>query len=67
MIGDGASDVMSHAALVSCIHVPTFEAHEASHSARKTGKERGLQAEGAWTVVALLMIGDVYLYQLVGN
>jgi len=37
MSGEGASPVMSHAALVSCIHVPTFETHEASQSARKTG------------------------------
>ena len=45
MSGDGASPVMSHAALVSCIHVPTFETHEASQSARKTGWARGLQAD----------------------
>ncbi len=44
MSGDGASPVMSHAALASCIHVPTFETHEASQSARKTGWARGLQA-----------------------
>jgi len=45
MSGEGASPVMSHAALVSCIHVPTFETHEASQSARKTGWARGLQAD----------------------
>jgi hypothetical protein len=45
MSGDGASPVMSHAALVSCIHVPMFETHEASQSARKTGWARGLQAD----------------------
>jgi len=45
MSGDGASPVMSHAALASCIHVPTFETHEASQSARKTGWARGLQAD----------------------
>src|SRR5882724_6967141 len=45
MSGEGASPVMSQAALVSCIHVPTFETHEASQSARKTGWARGLQAD----------------------
>ena len=45
MSGEGASPVMSHAALVSCIHVPTFETHEASQSARKTGWASGLQAD----------------------
>jgi len=37
MSGDGARLVMSHAALVSCIQVPMFDAHDASQSARKTG------------------------------
>ena len=45
MSGDGASPVMSQAALASCIHVPTFETHEASQSARKTGWASGLQAD----------------------
>jgi hypothetical protein len=45
MSGDGASPVMSHAALASCIQVPTFETHEASQSARKTGWASGLQAD----------------------
>src|SRR5947208_2323288 len=45
MRGEGASPVMSHAAFVSCIHVPTFETHEASQSARKTGWASGLQAD----------------------
>ena len=35
--GDGASEVMSYAAPVSCIHVPMFDATEASQRERKNG------------------------------
>jgi hypothetical protein len=38
---------MSHAALVSCIQVPTFEAHDASQRARKTGWTSGCHGESA--------------------
>src|SRR5258705_805328 len=45
--GDGASDVIDHAAPTFCIHVPTLEMSEAIHSARKTGCDSGVQAESA--------------------
>src|SRR5882724_12583442 len=45
--GDGASSVISQAAAASCIHVPTFEATSAIHSARNSGRRNGLHAEGA--------------------
>src|SRR6267378_4087909 len=47
MSGDGASSVISQAAAASCIHVPTFEATSAIHSARNSGRRNGLHAEGA--------------------
>src|SRR6266850_2575936 len=45
--GDGESEVMAHAALTFCIHVPTLEMSEAIHSARNTGCDSGVQAESA--------------------
>src|SRR6266446_9526553 len=47
MKGDGESDVMAHAALTFCIHVPMLETSEAIHSARNTGRDSGVQAESA--------------------
>ena len=37
------SEVISHEAPTSCIHVPIFEAKLASHSARNNGERRGAQ------------------------
>src|SRR6266566_3705013 len=45
--GDGESDVMAHAALTFCIHVPMLETSEAIHSARNTGCDSGVQADSA--------------------
>src|SRR6185312_2164376 len=45
--GDGESEVMAHAALTFCIHVPMLEASEAIHSARNTGCDSGVQADSA--------------------
>src|SRR5229473_564100 len=45
--GDGESEVMAHAALTFCIHVPMFETSEAIHSARNTGCDSGIQADSA--------------------
>jgi hypothetical protein len=39
--GDTVSEVMSHAAAVLCIHVPTFDATDAIHSERNTGDRSG--------------------------
>src|SRR5258705_4854770 len=47
MKGDGESEVMAHAALTFCIHVPMLETSEAIHSARNTGCDSGVQAESA--------------------
>jgi hypothetical protein len=41
MSGCGASDVINHAALASCIQVPMLDARDAVQSARKTGCESG--------------------------
>src|SRR3989454_6976916 len=45
--GDGESDVMAHAALTFCIHVPMLETSEAIHSARNTACDSGVQADSA--------------------
>src|SRR5262249_3998635 len=45
MVGDGASEVMSHAAPTLCIHVPTFDTTVAVHRARKRGARSGPQTE----------------------
>src|SRR6266404_6936497 len=45
MKGDGESEVMAHAALTFCIHVPMLETSEAIHSARNTGCDSGVQAD----------------------
>src|SRR2546430_13793707 len=45
--GDGESDVMAHAALTFCIHVPMLETSEAIHSARNTRCDSGVQADSA--------------------
>src|SRR4029077_17648475 len=45
--GDGESEVMAHAALTFCIHVPMLETSEAIQSARNTGCDSGVQAESA--------------------
>src|SRR3989449_5743347 len=45
--GDGESEVMAHAALTFCIHVPMLETSEAIHSARNTGCDSGVQADSA--------------------
>src|SRR5207302_7383070 len=45
--GDGESDVMAHAALTFCIHVPMLDTREAIHSARNTRCDRGVQADSA--------------------
>ena len=45
--GEGDSDVISHPAPTSCIHVPTFETMVAIHRLRKSPFRSGLQAEGA--------------------
>src|SRR5882724_11943057 len=47
MSGDGASNVINHAAAESCIHVPMLETTSAIHSARNSGRRNGLHAEGA--------------------
>src|SRR6266446_7452041 len=47
MKGDGESEVMAHAALTFCIHVPMLETSEAIHSARNTGCDSGVQADSA--------------------
>src|SRR5438128_8803894 len=43
--GDGESEVMAHAALTFCIHVPMLETSEAIHSARNTGCDSEVQAD----------------------
>src|SRR5213594_563204 len=45
--GDGENEVMAHAALTFCIHVPMLETSEAIHSARNTGCDSGVQADSA--------------------
>src|SRR5437016_8463016 len=45
--GDGESDVMAHAALTFCIHVPMLDTSEAIHSARNTRCDSGVQADSA--------------------
>jgi hypothetical protein len=45
MVGDGASEVMSHAALTLCIHVPMFDTTVAIHRVRKRELWSGLQTE----------------------
>jgi hypothetical protein len=45
IMGDGASEVINHAAPTSCIHVPMFEATEAIQSARNRGCCKGLHAD----------------------
>src|SRR5258705_12298832 len=47
MKGDGESEVMAHAALTFCIHVPMLEMSDAIHSARNTGCDSGVQADSA--------------------
>ncbi len=47
IIGADVSEVINHAAAISCIHIPTFEATAAIHSVRKSGSLRGLHAEVA--------------------
>src|SRR4051812_30659490 len=44
-MGEGASEVISHAAPTSCIVLPTLDATEAIHKTRKIGWRRGDQAE----------------------
>src|SRR5882724_3379701 len=45
--GDGESEVMAHAALTFCIHVPMLDTSEAIHSARNTRCDSGVQADSA--------------------
>ena len=54
MMGVGARVVISHSAPTLCIHVPTFEATAAIHSARKSGRRSGAHAELASRLIALL-------------
>jgi hypothetical protein len=44
-MGDGASDVMSHAAATFCNQVPMFENSEASQRFRNSGFDIGVQKE----------------------
>src|ERR1044072_7430140 len=55
MKGVGASVVISHSAPTLCIHVPTFDATAASHSARKSESRSGLHVED--------LFSDIVLYQ----
>ena len=43
--GDGASEVMSHAAATSFIHIEVFAAIQVSHNMRNTGHLKGAKAE----------------------
>src|SRR5262249_41525101 len=61
--GELVSDVMSHAAATPCISVPIFDARAASHSARKTGRASGPQAELARVVVSDVRDLVVLIYQ----
>src|SRR5207244_11195523 len=45
MLGEGAREVISHAAPTFCIQVPTLEATEAIQRARKTLWRNGLQGD----------------------
>ena len=44
-VGEGDSEVMSHAAATPCIQAPTLAAMEAIQRVRKTGRRRGSQAD----------------------
>jgi hypothetical protein len=43
-VGEGDSEVMSHAAATLCIQVPRLAATEAIQRVRKTARRRGSQA-----------------------
>jgi hypothetical protein len=55
--GDGASVVISQSAPTLCIHVPMFEATDASQIARNNGLERGFQPEAEELTLDLLIAG----------
>src|SRR5207237_8000961 len=44
---EASSEVISHAAPTSCIHVPVVETTDATHSPRNTGLRSGLHADAA--------------------